>query len=69
VALTKEDNVTPKQMATFCRQLLNRQGDILTKSYFKQSRVWVTTHYYSLLNDGEMCIPFNWKWRSSILFF
>lgn len=58
LAFGKDDNVTPSQMALCCRELL-KQKDTLRPS-FRSGRLWIT-HYFSLLSDGEMCIPWNWK--------
>lgn len=57
-ALGKDDNVTPSQMAACCQRMLD-QSEKLSSS-FQHSRLWIT-HYYSLLSDGKMCIPWNWK--------
>jgi len=56
-ALGKDDNVTPAQMTSCCNQLLENE---LLKPKVDRARIWVT-HYYSLISDGEMCIPWNWK--------
>jgi len=56
-ALGKDDNVTPTQMTSCCNRLLENE---LWMPKDNQARIWVT-HYYSLISDGEMCIPWNWK--------
>lgn len=55
--LRKDDNVTPDMMIVFCKRLLARQnilGDFLNESHV------CVSHYYSVLQGGEMCIPWNW---------
>ncbi|XP_046450179.1 T-cell activation inhibitor, mitochondrial-like, partial [Daphnia pulex] len=54
LALDKDDNVTPSECSQCCNQLL-KQVDYL-RPYLQHGRVRIT-HYYSLLSDGEMCIP------------
>ncbi|CAG7706155.1 unnamed protein product [Allacma fusca] len=56
VALQKDDNVTPSLMIDCCKRLLENQ---LTLS-LQGTHLWITT-YYSVLSDGEICIPWNWK--------
>jgi len=58
VALEKADNVTPSLMISCCSRLLhstNRLAPIL-----RGTHLWITT-YYSVLSEGEICIPWNWK--------
>ncbi|XP_067007354.2 T-cell activation inhibitor, mitochondrial [Anabrus simplex] len=57
-ALHKDDNITPDLMIACCQQLLNQQATLAPM--LAGVRLWVT-HYYSVLSDGEMCIPWNWK--------
>ncbi|KDR15586.1 T-cell activation inhibitor, mitochondrial isoform X1 [Zootermopsis nevadensis] len=57
-ALQKDDNITPDLMIECCGHLL-RHKTILSPS-LKGVHLWVT-NYYSVLSDGEMCIPWNWK--------
>lgn len=57
-ALSKDDNVTPAQMTSCCNRLL--ENEEFLKPDINDARIYVT-HYYSLISDGEMCIPWNWK--------
>ncbi len=57
-ALGKDDNVTPAQMAECCHELMKQQDKL--HPFLNEGRLWIT-HYYSLLSDGEICIPWNWK--------
>lgn len=58
LSLDKDDNVTPSECSQCCRQLL-KQIDYL-RPVLQNGRIRIT-HYYSLLSDGEMCIPWNAK--------
>ncbi|ODN02384.1 T-cell activation inhibitor, mitochondrial [Orchesella cincta] len=58
VALQKDDNVTPHLMIECCTNLLARSSELST--LLKGTHLWITT-YYSVLSDGEICIPWNWK--------
>jgi hypothetical protein len=57
-ALQKDDNITPDLMIECCDRLL-RHKTVLSPS-LKGVHLWVT-NYYSVLSDGEMCVPWNWK--------
>ncbi|PNF42938.1 hypothetical protein B7P43_G11838 [Cryptotermes secundus] len=57
-ALQKDDNITPDLMIECCDRLL-RHKTVLSPS-LKGVHLWVT-NYYSVLSDGEVCIPWNWK--------
>lgn len=60
-SLGKDDNVTPTQMIAACRRLLEETDGLMSAvPTGHQPRLWIT-HYYSLLSDGEMCLPWNWK--------
>jgi len=56
LGLQKDDNVTPNLMIDCLSRLFaGRFGDKL-----KGTHLWITT-YYSVLSDGQICIPWNWK--------
>ncbi|KAK7792587.1 hypothetical protein R5R35_005307 [Gryllus longicercus] len=57
-ALHKDDNITPELMIACCKQMLQHQEQL--RRNLLNTRIWVT-NYYSVLSDGEMCIPWNWK--------
>lgn len=54
--LGKDDNVTPLEMSECCRHLIEQHNNL--HSLLEGSRLRITK-YYSLLSDGEMCIPWN----------
>lgn len=58
VALQKDDNVTPTLMIECCSRLLAKKSEF--EDALKGTHLWITT-YYSVLSDGELCIPWNWK--------
>lgn len=55
--LEKDDSVMPSMMIECLERLLEsayRLSPLLTGA-----RLWVT-HYYAIMVDGEVCIPWNW---------
>lgn len=60
-ALEKDDNITPDLMVHCCERLLKQPLYFGTKLLGLRVRI---TNYYSVLQDGEMCIPWDWKSRS-----
>lgn len=55
--LEKDDSVMPGMMVECLERLLEssyRLSPLLTGA-----RLWVT-HYYAVMVDGEVCIPWNW---------
>ncbi|CAG2059288.1 unnamed protein product [Timema podura] len=57
-ALQKDDNITPDLMIAFCERLIAHSDELAP--LLSGVRLWVT-HYYSVLSDGDMCVPWNWK--------
>ncbi|GFR13475.1 DUF4461 domain-containing protein [Trichonephila clavata] len=60
-ALEKDDNITTDLMVKCCQQILQYLPSV------GQTCVdcdWRISHYYSVLQDGEMCIP--WDWTSAV---
>lgn len=57
-ALHKDDSVTPDLMTSCLRRLLEHKYQL--SGYLKQTHVQVT-NYYSVLSDGEICIPWDFK--------
>lgn len=55
--LRKDDNVTPELMIKSCELLLKHKADL---SLLKNLHLNIST-YYSLLSDGVVCIPWNFK--------
>lgn len=56
--IQKDDNIPPDQMISCCSELL-RHKDVLY-DLLKHSLLYVT-NYYSVMSDGQLCIPWNWK--------
>lgn len=57
-ALNKDDSITPDLMIQCCERLLAHKK-ILAPS-LEGVRLWVT-HYYSVMSDGVLCVPWDWK--------
>lgn len=58
VSLHKEDNVTPDLMISCCQNLLQNKTHL--SKVLKGRCLWIT-NYYSIMSDGQICIPWNWK--------
>lgn len=56
--LRKDDNVTPDRMIKCCKRLLENKDLLLP--HLEGTRIHIT-HFYSVLQDGEMCLPWNWE--------
>lgn len=56
--LTKDDSITPALMILCCQRLLTRIDKIGMKL---QDNILFITHYYSVLSDGVLCIPWDFK--------
>lgn len=54
--LTKDDSVDPDRMIECLKRLLN--VDIRLNNCILH-----ITHYYSVLSDGTMCIPWDWTFE------
>ena len=50
------ENITPEQMIDFGQRLLNHSSNIGSSLVDANLRV---SMYYSVLNDGQLCVPFN----------
>lgn len=55
--LCKDDNVSQDIMIRCCENLLSHKNDLLD---LKGKHLTIAT-YYSVLADGVLCIPWNWK--------
>ncbi|XP_068092333.1 T-cell activation inhibitor, mitochondrial [Hyperolius riggenbachi] len=53
--LYKEPSVSLKQMTDCCRRLVEEPLPCLEGMHL------CVSHYYSVLQDGDLCIPWNWK--------
>lgn len=56
--LDKDDSITPDLMIQCCERLLANKS--ILASMPSGIRLWVT-HYYSVMSDGVLCIPWDWK--------
>lgn len=56
--LNKDDSITPDLMIQCCERLLLHKNTLAP--LLKDVMLWVT-HYYSIMSDGVLCIPWDWK--------
>lgn len=56
-SLNKDDAVTPSNMIVCLEQLLLEE-----RVHFSRDQNLSITHYYSVLSDGTICIPWNWTY-------
>uniref|UniRef100_A0A6A7G3J0 T-cell activation inhibitor n=3 Tax=Hirondellea gigas TaxID=1518452 RepID=A0A6A7G3J0_9CRUS len=55
--LEKDDSVMPEEMISCCERLMS--GSQRLSALLSGSRVWITS-YYTVMLDGEICIPWYW---------
>ncbi|CAD6234670.1 GSCOCG00002045001-RA-CDS [Cotesia congregata] len=58
LALNKDDSITPDLMIACCERLLSHKS--ILGPVLEGVMLWVT-HYYSVMSDGVLCIPWDWK--------
>ncbi|XP_074102944.1 T-cell activation inhibitor, mitochondrial isoform X2 [Cotesia typhae] len=58
LALNKDDSITPDLMIACCERLLSHKS--ILGPFLEGVMLWVT-HYYSVMSDGVLCIPWDWK--------
>jgi len=58
-ALTKDDSIPLDQMVTCCQRLCASFREIYI--YLPVGSKVVVTSYFTVLQSGEICIPWNWK--------
>ncbi|XP_072939139.1 T-cell activation inhibitor, mitochondrial isoform X2 [Epargyreus clarus] len=58
LALHKDDSITPGLMISCCERLLTRVDKLNMKL---RGNILYVTHYYSVLSEGVLCIPWNFK--------
>ncbi|XP_068632591.1 T-cell activation inhibitor, mitochondrial isoform X2 [Battus philenor] len=56
--LHKDDSITPALMIMCCQRLLTRIDKLNTKL---RGNILYVTHYYSVLSEGVLCIPWDFK--------
>ncbi|XP_071563157.1 T-cell activation inhibitor, mitochondrial isoform X1 [Temnothorax nylanderi] len=57
-ALNKDDSITPDLMIQCCERLLLHKKDVAPS--LEGVMLWVT-HYYSVMSDGVLCVPWDWR--------
>ena len=55
--LTKDATVSPQQMTACCQRLVDQHWTFL--SSLEGCRVRIS-HYYTVMQDGQICIPWDW---------
>ncbi|XP_024086015.1 T-cell activation inhibitor, mitochondrial isoform X2 [Cimex lectularius] len=58
IAFDKDDSITPDPMISCCKRLLGNRHHL--KQHLSGVSLTIT-NYYSVMSDGQMCIPWNWK--------
>lgn len=58
VGLNKDDSITPDLMIKCCENLLKNK--IILAPMLEGVKLWIT-HYYSVMSDGVLCVPWDWK--------
>ncbi|XP_008552214.1 T-cell activation inhibitor, mitochondrial isoform X2 [Microplitis demolitor] len=58
LALNKDDSITPDLMVKSCENLLKHKSTL--GPILEGVMLWIT-HYYSVMSDGVLCIPWDWK--------
>ncbi|XP_057325345.1 T-cell activation inhibitor, mitochondrial isoform X2 [Microplitis mediator] len=58
LALNKDDSITPDLMVKCCENLLKHKSTL--GPILEGVMLWIT-HYYSVMSDGVLCIPWDWK--------
>ncbi|KAG7268704.1 hypothetical protein CRUP_021387 [Coryphaenoides rupestris] len=54
--LSKDPSVTSSQMLTCCRRLLEQRPPLAARGLYV-----CVSHFYSVMLDGDLCIPWDWK--------
>lgn len=52
-SLTKDDSIDPSKMIECLNKLLKSEINL-------RNTILYITHYYSVLSDGTVCIPWDW---------
>ncbi|XP_050527465.1 T-cell activation inhibitor, mitochondrial-like [Daktulosphaira vitifoliae] len=58
ITMVKDDCITPSLMIECCQNLYNNRNKL--RRIFSGMRLCITT-YYSIMSDGQICIPWNWN--------
>ncbi|CAN9514199.1 unnamed protein product [Ophioblennius macclurei] len=54
-SLSKDSSIGPVQMISCCQRLLEQRNPML------QGLQVCVSHFYSVMQDGDLCIPWDWK--------
>ncbi|XP_029928667.1 T-cell activation inhibitor, mitochondrial [Myripristis murdjan] len=54
-SLSKEPSVTSSQMILCCKRLLEQRSPLMQGLHI------CISHFYSVMQDGDLCIPWDWK--------
>ncbi|KAM9425256.1 T-cell activation inhibitor, mitochondrial isoform 2-T2 [Pholidichthys leucotaenia] len=54
-SLCKEPSVSPMQMVLCCRRLLEQRSPLMQGLHI------CVSHFYSVMQDGDLCVPWDWK--------
>ncbi|XP_028326799.1 T-cell activation inhibitor, mitochondrial isoform X2 [Gouania willdenowi] len=54
-SLSKEPSISSAQMVTCCKRLMEQHSPLLQGLHVHVS------HFYSVMQDGDMCVPWDWK--------
>ncbi|CAH1395835.1 unnamed protein product [Nezara viridula] len=58
ISLKKDDCITPEPMIACCSKLLQNRKELRP---LLEGTALTVTNYYSVMSDGQICIPWNWK--------
>lgn len=54
-SLSKEPSVSPSQMILCCRRLVEQRSPLMQGLHI------CVSHFYSVMQDGDLCVPWDWK--------
>lgn len=54
-SLRKDPSVSSSQMITCCKRLLEQRSPLMQGLHI------CVSHFYSVLQDGDLCVPWHWK--------
>lgn len=54
-SLSKEPSVSSSQMILCCKRLLEQRAPLMQGLHI------CVSHFYSVMQDGDLCVPWNWK--------
>lgn len=54
-SLSKEPSVSSGQMIQCCKRLVEQRSPLMQGFHV------CISHFYSVMQDGDLCLPWNWK--------